>query len=328
MADRDISGCDNYGSEICDSDIRAERVVAEAADEGERLDSFLASKIDGLSRSRAQKLIEEGLVDVCGEPCGSKKYKVCSGDEIEAEIPAEKELEAVPEDIPLDIVYEDDAVLVVNKPRGMAVHPAIGNERGTLANALLYHCGGKLSHVNGRVRPGTVHRIDKDTSGLLMVAKTDEAHESLAEQLKEHTIKREYRAVVIGNIKEDELTIDVPIGRNEKDRLKRAAGGIGAKRAVTHIKVIERLGGYTVIEAALETGRTHQIRVHMAYIKHPVVGDPLYGPKKQPIKTDGQVLHAKTLGFIHPTTGEYMEFDSDLPEYFEEVIGKLRKRKL
>lgn len=229
------------------------------------------------------------------------------------------------ENIPLDIVYEDDDVLVVNKPRGMVVHPAVGNLDGTMVNAIMYHCGDRLSSINGVVRPGIVHRIDKDTSGLLMVAKNDKAHMSLSKQLYHHTITRKYLALVQDNIKQDSGTVDLPIGRDPKNRLKKAVNGSGAKNAVTHFKVLERFGEYTLIECQLETGRTHQIRVHMAYIKHPLVGDPLYGSKKQIFDVDGQLLHAETLGFIHPTTGEYMEFQVDMPKEFQNVIDHLRE---
>lgn len=241
-------------------------------------------------------------------------------------IPAPKELDIEAENIPLDIVYEDEDVLVVNKPKGMVVHPAVGNYTGTLVNAVMYHCGERLSSINGVIRPGIVHRIDKDTSGLLMIAKNDMAHESLSAQLAEHSINRRYRALVYANIKEDEGTIDAPIGRDPRNRLRQAVTDTEhGKRAVTHYRVLERFGQYTLIEAKLETGRTHQIRVHMAYKKHPLVGDSVYGPKKGQIKAEGQMLHAKVLGFVHPRTGEYMEFDSELPEYFEDILKGLRK---
>jgi 23S rRNA pseudouridine1911/1915/1917 synthase len=244
---------------------------------------------------------------------------------VEVTIPDPVELNIEPENIPLDIVYEDDDVLVINKPRGMVVHPAVGNMNGTLVNAIMYHCGDRLSSINGVIRPGIVHRIDKDTSGLLMVAKSDKAHLSLSKQLYEHTITRKYTALVQDNIKQDEGTIDLPIGRDPKNRLKKTVNGIGAKDAVTHFTVRERYGEYTLVECRLETGRTHQIRVHMAYIKHPLVGDPLYGSKKQVFDVNGQLLHAGVLGFVHPETGEYMEFTSELPEEFSQVIDKLRK---
>ena len=214
---------------------------------------------------------------------------------------------------------------MVDKPRGMVVHPAVGNYTGTLVNSVMFHCGERLSSINGVIRPGIVHRIDKDTSGLLMIAKNDKAHESLSVQLAEHSITRRYQALVYHNIREDEGTVNAPLGRDPKNRLKRAVTNMNAKHAVTHYKVLERFGKYTLIEAQLETGRTHQIRVHMAYIKHPLVGDLLYGPKKQTVPVEGQMLHAKTLGFVHPRTGVYMEFDSPLPEYFVTILTGLRK---
>ena len=221
------------------------------------------------------------------------------------------------------IVYEDDDLMVVNKPRGMVVHPAIGNYTGTLVNAIMYHAGDRLSSINGVVRPGIVHRIDKDTSGLLVIAKNNKAHESLSAQLKEHSINRRYIALVYDNIVNDNLTIDAPIGRDPRNRLRKKVNGEGERTAVTHVKVLERYGKYTLCEMKLETGRTHQIRVHMAYIKHPLVGDPLYGPAKQPAFLGGQMLHAKILGFVHPTTGEYMEFEAELPEYFTDNMKRL-----
>jgi 23S rRNA pseudouridine1911/1915/1917 synthase len=294
-------------------------------DEGSRLDAYIGAEAGEITRSYAQRLIDDGRVTVNGDRV-RKKYKVKKGDTVEIDVPEPAPIDAVPQDIPLDIVYEDDDVIVVNKPRGMVVHPGPGNSDGTLVNAVLFHCGGSLSSINGAIRPGIVHRIDKDTSGLLMIAKNDMAHESLAEQLREHSVTREYRALVFDNIKEDELTIDAPIGRDYGNRMKRAVNGSGARRAVTHIKVLERFGRYTLVSAVLETGRTHQIRVHMAYVRHPLVGDTMYGPKKQPFGLDGQLLHAKVLGFVHPRTGEYMEFDSELPEYFTEVLDKIRNR--
>lgn len=231
------------------------------------------------------------------------------------------------EDIPLDIVYEDDDLLVVDKPRGMVVHPAVGNESGTLVNALMFHCKDRLSSINGVIRPGIVHRIDKDTSGLLVVAKNDIAHELLSQQLADHSITRKYEALVFDNLKQDEGTVEAPIGRDPKNRLRQAVTWQNSKNAVTHWKVLERFGAYTLIEARLETGRTHQIRVHMAYIRHPLVGDQVYGPKKQPFNVCGQLLHAKILGFVHPKTGEYMEFESKKPAIFYETLVKIRGHK-
>lgn len=294
-------------------------------DAGKRLDAFISSKIEELSRNYAETLIGEGNVSVNGKNDIAKKYKVKDGDEIAVVFPEPKPLDVVAQNIPIEIVYEDDDVLVVNKPRGMVVHPSAGNFDGTLVNAIMYHCGDSLSSINGVARPGIVHRIDKNTSGLLMIAKNNIAHESLAAQLKEHSCTREYFALVYDNIKEDELTIDIPIGRDEKNRLRRAVNGSNPKNAVTHVKVLERFGKYTLISAKLETGRTHQIRVHLSHIKHPLVGDTTYGPKKQLFGLDGQLLHAKTLGFVHPRTGEYIEFNSELPAYFTEVLEKIGK---
>lgn len=291
------------------------------SDKGKRLDAYIGEVTD-LSRSYAQNLIEDGLVSVSGKKV-AKKYKIMAGETIMISIPEAKPIGAAPEDIPIDIIYEDEDVIVVEKPRGMVVHPAIGNPSGTLVNAVMYHCGDSLSSINGAIRPGIVHRIDKDTSGLLMIAKNDSAHESLAAQLKEHSVTREYIALVFDNIKKDKLTIDAPIGRDDINRLRKAVNGIGSRDAVTHIRVLKRYGKYTLIAARLETGRTHQIRVHMASIKHPLVGDPLYGPKKQPFGLTGQLLHARMLGFEHPRTGEYMEFSSEIPKYFQEVLDKL-----
>lgn len=294
------------------------------AEAGTRLDAFIGGNLENISRNYAAQLIERGAVNVST----SKKYKVHAGEVIEIELPEPETLDVTPEDIPIEIVYEDDDVIVVNKPRGMVVHPSVGNYTGTLVNAIMFHCGDSLSTINGVVRPGIVHRIDKDTSGLLMIAKNNKAHESLAAQLKEHSVTREYTALVYDNIREDELTISEPIGRDERNRLRRAVWGSGQKDAVTHIKVAKRYGKYTLVKARLETGRTHQIRVHMAYIKHPLVGDELYGPKKQPTRLygmdlNGQLLHAGTLGFVHPTTGEYLEFHSELPELFRAILEKL-----
>lgn len=291
------------------------------SDESKRLDAYIGEVTD-LSRSYAQSLIKDGLVSVSGKKV-AKKYKVKAGETITISIPEAKPIDAAPEDITIDIVYEDEDVIVVEKPRGMVVHPAIGNPGGTLVNAIMYHCADSLSSINGAIRPGIVHRIDKDTSGLLMIAKNDSAHESLAAQLKVHSVTREYIALVFDNIKKDKLTIDAPIGRDDINRLRKAVNGIGSRDAVTHIRVLKRYGKYTLIAARLETGRTHQIRVHMASIKHPLVGDLLYGPKKQSFGLTGQLLHARLLGFEHPRTGEYMEFSSEIPKYFQEVLDKI-----
>ena len=289
--------------------------------------------LEDISRSRAQQLIEQGNVQVAGAVIASKKLKPKAGDIVEVIVPDPEELDVEPEDIPLDIVYEDDDVIVVNKPRGMVVHPAPGNQNGTLVNALLFHCAGSLSSINGVKRPGIVHRIDKDTSGLIMAAKTDFAHTELSRQLFEHSVTRRYQALVRDNLKDDEGTIDEPIGRDRKDRKKRAVDGSNPKHAVTHYRVLERFGSCTLVECRLETGRTHQIRVHMAYIRHPLLGDPVYGHGDETVRvagmsvkvTGGQMLHAGVLGFVHPRTGEYMEFRADLPDDFRSLLDKLRK---
>lgn len=291
-----------------------------AAVGGMRLDAFIASELS-LSRSMAAELIENGDVLLNGKSA-KKRAEVSVGDEVIVNIPDLKEPEAIPQDIPIDVVYEDDELLVVNKPKGMVVHPAPGNPDGTLVNALLFHCGGSLSGINGVMRPGIVHRIDKDTSGLLIVAKTDIAHQSLAEQIKEHTFAREYNAVVYGNVKTDEGTVNAPIGRDPKNRQRMAIVYTNSKKAVTHYRVVERLNGFTHMNFRLETGRTHQIRVHMASLGHPIAGDALYGPRNVITELGGQCLHASVIGFVHPKTGEYMEFSSELPEYFKKFLNK------
>lgn len=286
-----------------------------------RIDVFAAGAA-GVTRSRAAALVSEGLVSVNGKTV-SKSCKVKKGDTVLITVSDPKEYDIVPENIPLDIVYEDEDLLVVNKPKGMVVHPAAGNYSGTLVNALMFHCGSSLSGINGVMRPGIVHRIDKNTSGLLMVAKNDLAHTGLAAQIKAHSFMREYEAVVYGNIKDDEGTVNAPIGRHPIKR-KQMAVVNGGRDAVTHYRVIERFDGFTHIGVRLETGRTHQIRVHMAYIGHPVAGDEVYGPKKVITELGGQCLHAKKIGFIHPRTGEYMEFDSPLPDYFKKFLQRLK----
>lgn len=291
---------------------------------GGRLDKFIADNIPSLSRSAAVSLIEREMVFVNGKNV-SKNYKLAPGDRVEVTEPDPVAYEAKAENIPLDIVYEDGDLLVVNKPKGMVVHPAAGNYDGTLVNALLYHCGDSLSGINGVMRPGIVHRIDKDTSGLLIVAKNDFAHASLAEQIKEHSFTREYETVVFGNIKTDSGTVDAPIGRNPNDRKKMCVTEKNSRNAVTHYFVLERFGSYTHLKCRLETGRTHQIRVHMAYIGHPVSGDPVYGVKSEKVPFSGQCLHARKIGFVHPRTSKYLEFESQLPEYFDSFLKKLRK---
>ena len=292
--------------------------------EGERLDSVLASLLEEVSRSYVQKLIEGGGVFVDGKPALKKNIKLAPGSRINLTIPAAKPCEAEPQDIPLDIVYEDDDLIVVNKPKGMVVHPAAGNADGTLVNALLFHCG-KLSSINGIERPGIVHRIDKDTSGLLVCAKSDAAHRGLSQQLAEHSVTRMYRAVVYYRLREEQGTVEGPIGRDPKNRLRMAVVE-GGKPAVTHYRLVESFNGFSMITARLETGRTHQIRVHMAYINHPLLGDTVYGPAKQPFGLKSQVLHAEILGFVHPVSGQYMEFSAEPPKEFKDVIEKLRSR--
>lgn len=292
---------------------------------GVRIDKFLSDTLDGFTRSGISKLIADGNVTVNAAQV-SKNYKCRMNDNILVVVPDAVPLEVQAQNIPLDIVYEDDDLLVVNKPKGMVVHPAAGNYSKTLVNALLYHCRDSLSGINGVIRPGIVHRIDKDTSGLLIVAKNDAAHLSLAEQIKEHSFHRAYQAVCYGNIKEDSGTVHQPIGRNPKDRKKMAVTDKNSKDAVTHYEVLKRYGDFTHIKCILETGRTHQIRVHMAYIGHPLAGDPVYGPKKVIESLNGQCLHAGEIGFIHPRTGEYLEFRSGLPDYFTAFLNKLDKR--
>lgn len=297
--------------------------ILECKENGVRADKYIASCGIELSRAAAVALIEDGKITVNGAAV-NKKTKLFSGDKIIVQIPDPVAYEAKAEDIPLDIVFEDNCLLVVNKHKGMVVHPAAGNYEGTLVNALLYHCGDSLSGINGVIRPGIVHRIDKDTSGLLIVAKTDAAHRHLAAQIKEHSFTREYEAVVFGSLKSDSGAVDAPIGRNPNDRKKMCVTEKNSKHAVTHYEVITRYKGYTHIRCRLETGRTHQIRVHMAYIGHPVAGDAVYGVKREKLDFEGQCLHARKIGFIHPESGEYHEFTSDLPEYFEKFLMKLK----
>lgn len=291
---------------------------------GRRLDQYLSECEPELTRSYLQKLIRDGSVLLEGRPAKAG-VKLSQGMKIELTLPEAKELEILPEDLPLDILYEDRDVILVNKPKGMVVHPSAGHHTGTLVNALLFHCQGELSGINGILRPGIVHRIDRDTTGVLIACKNDRAHNALAGQLKEHTITRRYRALVCGNLKEDEGTVDAPIGRHPVERKKMAVVRSGGKQAVTHYRVLERFGAYTYIECRLETGRTHQIRVHMASIGHPLLGDEVYGRGKNPFHLEGQTLHAMVLGFVHPSTGEYMEFEAPLPEYFEELLRRLRR---
>lgn len=290
---------------------------------GERMDKIIADCCDDISRSYAAKLCEDGMV-LADEKTVSKKYKIKGGEKIEITMPEPIEAEAKPENIPLDIVYEDKDIIIVNKPQGMVVHPAAGNESGTLVNGLLWHCGKELSAINGVVRPGIVHRIDKDTSGLLIAAKNNEAHLSLAEQWQSSKPLRKYIALVNGNIRDESGTIKKPIARHPSDRKKMAVVQ-GGREAITHFRVLERYGQYTLVECTLETGRTHQIRVHMASLGHSIVGDKTYGIKKEKFNLDGQLLHAQTIGFIHPSTRERMEFTSQIPDYFQNILNKLAR---
>lgn len=294
-------------------------------EEGMRLDRYLAEEYEELSRSRIQKLVKDGLIKVNTKPVKAS-YRLLLGDRVEITVPEAKEPDIVPEDIPLDILYEDQDVIVVNKPKQMVVHPAPGHYSGTLVNALMYYCKDQLSGINGDLRPGIVHRIDMDTTGSLVVCKNDLAHQALSEQLKEHSMHREYEAIVHGNIKEDEGVINAPIGRHPTDRKKMSVHAKNSRNAVTHYQVLERFGDFTYIRCRLETGRTHQIRVHMSSIGHPLLGDQVYGPKKCPFpKLQGQTLHAKILGFIHPRTKKYLETEAPLPEYFQALLVQLRK---
>ena len=297
-------------------------------DIGKRIDQFIAERAD-ITRSASQKILAEGLVTINGSSV-KKNYKMSEGDRVEVEMPEPEPLDALPENISVDIVYEDEYLAVVNKPKGMVVHPAPGNYTGTLVNALLYHMAGRLSSINGVIRPGIVHRIDKNTSGLLMIAKTDEAHLGLAEQIKEHSFERYYEAILTGNLKDDRGTIDAPIGRHPEDRKKMAIVKDG-REAVTHYEVIERFHGFCHVRLKLETGRTHQIRVHTKSIGHGVLGDTLYGQGKTKFEQNNkaliseQCLHARCIGFVHPISGEYLSFTSELPEYFTALLEKLRK---
>ncbi|MBE5919151.1 MAG: RluA family pseudouridine synthase [Pseudobutyrivibrio ruminis] len=297
--------------------------IEDAADSGIRIDKYLASSLPEKSRSYYQKAIDSGFVLVNGKQIKSK-YQTKLGDEIVVSIEPVKEIDIEPEDIPIDILYEDEDVIVVNKPKGMVVHPAPGHYSGTLVNALMYHCKDSLSGINGEIRPGIVHRIDMNTTGSLLVCKNDKAHNDIAAQIKVHSVNRIYKGIVVGNFKVEEGTINAPIGRNPKDRKKMAVVNDG-REAITHFTVLEQFKGYSYVQFKLETGRTHQIRVHMAHIGHPLLGDDVYG---KPVKgLEGQTLHAQTLGFIQPTTGLYVEVNAPLPEYFENLLAKYEKMK-
>ncbi len=298
------------------------RLEADESYMDERLDKFLSAVLPDQSRSYLQKIIKDGSVLVNGK-AQKASYRMEDQDEVLVDLPELKEPEIEAENIPLDILYEDDDLLMVNKPKGMVVHPSAGHLTGTLVNAVMYHCKDRLSGINGVMRPGIVHRIDMDTTGVLVICKNDKAHNHVAAQLKEHSITRKYRAIVHGVIKEEEGTVDAPIGRHPVERKKMAAGVKNGKRAVTHYRVLQRFRNHTYIECQLETGRTHQIRVHMASIGHPLLGDTVYGPAKNPLHLQGQTLHAQVLGLIHPSTGEYLEVEAPLPEYFEKLLKSL-----
>lgn len=300
-------------------------IQASAEYSGIRIDRFLSEHFPEHSRSYIQKLIRDGQISIAGAAV-KPNYKITGTEEISLLIPDQVIPDILPEDIPLDILYEDRDLIVINKPKGMVVHPAAGHYSGTLVNALMYHCKDDLSGINGVMRPGIVHRIDRNTTGSLLVCKNDFAHNAIAEQLKVHSVTRKYRAIVHGNLKNDQGTVDAPIGRHPVDRKKMAVDPRNGRNAITHYQVLERFGNYTYIECQLETGRTHQIRVHMSSIHHPIVGDDVYGPAKCPFSgLEGQTLHAMVLGFMHPRTGDYMEFSAPLPEYFEDLLKKLRK---
>ncbi len=299
--------------------------LIEDEDSGRRIDAVLADLMEDVSRSSIQKLIEEGAVTMNEAPVKLKRQRLKEGDLIKITLREEERFTVEPEDIPLDVIYEDEDIMVVNKPEGMVVHPAVGNIKGTLVNAILYHCEGRLSLINGDIRQGIVHRLDKNTSGLLVVAKTDTAHIALVDQFASRSVKRIYKGIVYGYPKKESGIVNASIGRDPGNRLRMAVLEGGGRIAITRYRVLERLRGFSLIEAGLETGRTHQIRVHMAYIGHPLLGDALYGPKKQRFNVKGQMLHAETIGFIHPSTGQYMQFDSPLPGSFCKLLKHLKQ---
>lgn len=302
-----------------------EELYFTATEQGIRIDKFLSETMPEVSRSYIQKLIREGAATSDGKTV-KPNYKLDAGEVVRVFLPEPEMPDILPEDIPLDILYEDNDILILNKPKGMVVHPAPGHYSGTVVNAVMYHCQNELSGINGVLRPGIVHRIDMDTTGSLVVCKNDAAHQALALQLKEHKITRKYHAIIVGNLKADKGTVDVSIGRHPIDRKRMSVHSRNGRHAVTHYRVLERFGNYSYIECELETGRTHQIRVHMSSIGHPILGDTVYGPQKCPFNLTGQTLHAKILGITHPSTGEYMEFDAPIPEYFLKILAQLRRR--
>lgn len=320
MDDLKIKECNEI--DIDDGNYDEDEISIVSDVENERIDVYIAGKFTEMSRSSVQKLIADGMITVNSKSIKAN-YKLKKDDEINITIPEPEPLDIIAENIPIDIVYEDDDLAVINKPQGMVVHPAPGHYTKTLVNGLMYHLK-NLSSINGVMRPGIVHRLDKNTSGMMLVAKNDKSHNFLAKCLKDHSINRIYYALVEGNIRDDNGVVDAPLGRSEKDRKKRTVTTKNSKNAITNYWVIERYGKYTLLKLKLQTGRTHQIRVHMRYIGHPVVGDDIYGSKTNKFGLNGQLLHSKSVGFIHPSTGEYMEFDSELPEYFSEVLRKIR----
>lgn len=302
-----------------------EELYFTATEQGIRIDKFLSETMPEVSRSYIQKLIREGAATSDGKTV-KPNYKLDAGEVVRVFLPEPEMPDILPEDLPLDILYEDNDILILNKPKGMVVHPAPGHYSGTVVNAVMYHCQNELSGINGVLRPGIVHRIDMDTTGSLVVCKNDAAHQALALQLKEHKITRKYHAIIVGNLKADKGTVDASIGRHPIDRKRMSVHSRNGRHAVTHYRVLERFGNYSYIECELETGRTHQIRVHMSSIGHPILGDTVYGPQKCPFNLIGQTLHAKILGITHPSTGEYMEFDAPIPEYFLKILAQLRRR--
>lgn len=324
MSTIDINNSENEETTLLIDTTEPLFFVYDEEEQGLRLDVYLSQILEEVSRSYIQKLIKDGRVTVNEQTKNVKKHPLKKGDRVTIDIPKAEILQVEAENIDIEVIYEDDELIVVNKPQGMVVHPAPGNYTGTLVNALMYHCEGRLSSINGVIRPGIVHRIDKDTSGLLMVAKTDMAHRKLAEELKAYKSVREYLTLVVGHVKHDKGTINAPVGRSTSNRLKMAVTKDG-REAITHYEVVKHYQGYTLVKCRLETGRTHQIRVHMQHLGYPIVGDPLYGHSGCKFKQSGQLLHARTLGFTHPKTGEFMTFEAPIPAYFERLIKLMKE---